>query len=401
MNDKIASGNKFFTTTLKKIQSYDKLEKDEECDIIIVGGGLTGAITSYYCSLLKKNIIVLEKNKIGQGSSSIATSLLQYELEDLILDMKKYYSEDEIMKGYKFSYEALAEFDLLMNVTKLNCDYSKNDSLLYTNNSDDLKRIKAEYEIRKKYGFKVEMIDEKQQIFSFNMIKGIISKNGGGEINPYKFVNEMFKYLKDKNLKVYENSKVVKVTSEENKVKVELDNGSIVNGSELIYATGYDYNSFTNNYGERMTSYNVVTNKIKELSDQDKKWVIKTCEVPYTYLRTTFDNRIIIGGLDTKLIPNMLSDSVAEKKYQELELRLRDMFPQYKIFGEYKYYGAFVGTKNNLPYVGRDIKFSNIYYALAYGGNGIISAVGGAKILSRLISGEKSEYYQLIKLDRK
>ncbi len=401
MNDIIASGKKFFPTTLKKFQTYEKLEKDEECDIIVVGGGITGAIFSYYCSLLGKSIIVLEKDRIGQGSSSISTSLLQYELEDLILDMEKYYSEEDIMKAYRFSYEALVEFGDIINNLKLDCDYFKRDSLLYTKDTKDISRIKKEYDIRKKYGYKVELIDENQKIFSFDMVKGIISKNGAGEINPYKFINEMFKYLYSDKFKIYENSKVVKVNSQDYKVEVELENGSLVKGSDLIYTTGYDINNFTNiNYGERMTTYNVVTNVIEELTAQDKRWVIKTSEIPYTYVRTTADNRIIIGGLDTKLVPNLLRESVAEKKYNELELRLRDMFPHYKIFGEYKYYGAFVATQNNLPYVGPDIKYSNIYYGLSYGGNGIVSAVGGAKVLSGLIGGKKSDYYQLIKLDR-
>ena len=45
--------------------------------MIIVGGGVTGSILGYYMSKNNINCVVLEKNIVGYGSTSITTALLQ------------------------------------------------------------------------------------------------------------------------------------------------------------------------------------------------------------------------------------------------------------------------------------------------------------------------------------
>ncbi len=154
-------------------------------------------------------------------------------------------------------------------------------------------------------------------------------------------------------------------------------------------------------YGNLSTTYNIVTSEIEEIKNLRRKCVFKSCNKPYEYLRTTFDNRIIIGGYDTKYIPNTLMDSVAISKYETLEKTLRDMFPELKFKVDYKYYGAFKTTNNNLPYLGKVIQYNNVYYNLSYGGNGIVYAMGGGEILLELLKGKRSEYYDIVKLDRK
>ena len=48
-----------------KAKSYEKLQKDIETDICIIGGGLTGITSGYYLSKEGKDVIILEKYKIG------------------------------------------------------------------------------------------------------------------------------------------------------------------------------------------------------------------------------------------------------------------------------------------------------------------------------------------------
>ena len=59
----------------------------------IIGGGITGAITSYYFSKENISCVLLEKKKkrrIAHLSTSVTTSLLQYELDDNLSDFTEY-----------------------------------------------------------------------------------------------------------------------------------------------------------------------------------------------------------------------------------------------------------------------------------------------------------------------
>lgn len=75
-------GRSYFINENDNQNQYEYLNKDEQTEVVIVGGGITGAILSYYFSKNNINTILLEKNRIGYGSTSITTALLQFELDE-------------------------------------------------------------------------------------------------------------------------------------------------------------------------------------------------------------------------------------------------------------------------------------------------------------------------------
>ena len=47
--------------TTEDFRSFDKLEKDTQCDVCIIGAGLTGLATAYYLSKQGLKVVILEK----------------------------------------------------------------------------------------------------------------------------------------------------------------------------------------------------------------------------------------------------------------------------------------------------------------------------------------------------
>jgi len=49
-----------------KIQKiYPYLTKDTICDVLIIGGGISGALTTYFLAKAGVNVVVIEKNIVG------------------------------------------------------------------------------------------------------------------------------------------------------------------------------------------------------------------------------------------------------------------------------------------------------------------------------------------------
>ncbi len=82
MEVKYVQGKPLFTYINKNKKQYPYLTEDIETDVCIIGGGVTGAIASYYFSKNNVKAVVLEKKRIAHLSTSVTTSLLQYELYD-------------------------------------------------------------------------------------------------------------------------------------------------------------------------------------------------------------------------------------------------------------------------------------------------------------------------------
>ncbi len=65
----ITQGNVFWEDEMHIKYSYPYLTEDKSCDILIIGGGIAGAISAYYQAKQGYKVIIVEKNLIGFNST--------------------------------------------------------------------------------------------------------------------------------------------------------------------------------------------------------------------------------------------------------------------------------------------------------------------------------------------
>ena len=402
MNIKYVEGKPYFTAMCKNKKQFPYLTKDIETDICIIGGGVTGALASYYFSRNNTKTVILEKKRIAHLSTSVTTSLLQYELDSNLSDLTEYTSKENVISSYKLGVKALKEIEEFINTYGNKCDYKQRDTLLYTAKVSEKNEMKIEYDYRKDAGLDVEYIDEKNNKFSFDLKAGVLSINGGSELDPYKFTNQLLNVSTDLGTEAYENTEVIKLNYHEDYVDVITDYGYKVKAKKVIVATGYNTTLFTDRkFAQMTTTFNIVTKPVSSFNGYESKVLIRDNEDPYNYIRTTVDNRIIIGGEDIDFLPGTFNEETGEEKYTILENRLKAMFKNIPdIEAEYKYCGAFASTQDNLGFVGPDPKHKNLWYLLGYGANGILFAVLGSMMLRDLYNGSPDPDMKLFQVDR-
>ena len=266
---------------------------------------------------------------------------------------------------------------------------------MYTAKKDEINAMKIEYDYRNN-NFDVEYINEDNNKFSFDLKAGILSKNGGAEIDPYKFTHELLNISQNNGLRVYENTEAIDLKYHKDYIEVITEFGNIVKAKKVIVATGYNTKLFTNrNFATKTTTFNIATKPVKNFDGWYEKVLIRDNCDPYNYLR------IIIGGEDVDFVPDIFDEKLANKKYDILENRLKNMFNNIKdIEVDYKYCGTFASTLDNLGFIGEDTKHNNLWYNLGYGANGILFAILGGMMLSKLYHGEKDKDMRLFKVDR-
>ena len=317
------------------------------------------------------------------------------------MNLKTYTDLDNIIQSYKLGLVALDEIEEFVNRYGNNCGFKRVDSFLYTEKDLEKKEIKQEYDLRKESGFQVELIDEENNPFSFDVKAGLLSKKGGATFDPYKFTEDLIKVSIEDGLRVYENTEAVNIKYDEDGVTVETVYGYKVKSKIIIVATGYNTELFTKRaFGTKTTTFNIATRPIENIEEIYKNTVIRDNKDPYHYLRTTTDNRIIIGGEDINFIPDISNEKLCVKSYDKLEQKLKDMFQNLNIDIEYRYCGAFASTPDNLGFIGKDPKNSKLWYCLGYGANGILFAILGGMMLSKLYLGEVDKNLNLFRVNR-
>ena len=395
-------GDPIFTKINKHKKQYEYLTKDIDTEVIIVGGGVTGSIVGYYFS--KNNIpaVILEKERIAHGSTSITTSLLQYELDSNARDLEEYTSLENIITSYKLGLKALDELDEFIKEYGNKCKYEKKDTLLYTSKECEVKAMEEEYKTRKNAGIDVKFISKEDNPFSLDIKGGVYGVNGGAQLDPYEYTHQLLEVSCNMGLQVFENTEVMDINYEQDGVEVTTSFGYKVRGKKVIIATGYNTERFTKrNFGAKTVTYNIATKPVKNFDGWFNRVLIRDNCDPYNYFRTTSDNRIIAGGEDVDFYTNIKNEKLAKEKYSILLNHIKNMFPNIKdIEIDYEYCGGFISSQDNLGYIGEDPNHKNLWFCLGYGANGILFAILGGMMLSKLYKNEIDENLKLFKVDR-
>lgn len=397
----LVKGNNLFIKKYGHIKQYPYLNTDVSTEVAVIGGGITGAIVSYYLSKATIPHVVIEKSRVGYGSSSITTALIQYELDSNCEDLLPYTTKERITRSYFLCNEAIKD---LVDISKTvdNFDYIVCDSVLYSHKEEDIRPISTEYHFRHNLGFPVQYLNTENNPYPFSIKAGILSHQTGGTLNPYKAAHAMLKYSVEKGNAVYENSEVTHIEHHEDHEIITTLYDYKVTAKKVIIATGYDLEPFTKmNLGHTLsTSFNIVTAPIVDLPERLTRTIFRDNETVYHYLRPTPDKRLIFGGEDIGFNPYIDNEKLCEKHYDILEGRLRALLSDYSIDIECAYCGAFATTPDNLGFIGPDPKHQNQWYCLGYGADGILFAIIGAKMLVKLYHGETDPDMTLFKVGR-
>lgn len=397
----LSHGSLYWPTTLNNIPSYPTLKENITCDVLIVGGGMSGALCSYQLSKEPIDIVLVDKRKIGHGSSSANTGLLQYSNDTMLHEFIPNIGEKKAVRFYQLCLQGMKELEEIAQSLSENVQFKKRKSLYYASTEDDVHKLKKEYQMLKKYNFQVDYL-EKEEIkkhYGFEKPAALVTE-GDAEINPLKFIIEVLREAHKKNVRIYEHTEVKEVDFENGYYKLESKQGSIL-AKKVIYSTGYESKSFIRKEkGELNRTFAIATSPVPSFEGWDGQNLIWETKRPYFYMRTTFDGRIIAGGLDEDPMEAPSNPEIIKKYGERLLKRIKEHYPDFDIRAEYVYGATFGESDDGIPFIGEHPEKKNIYYCLGYGGNGTVYSMFGSRILADLIMNRENKDKELVMLNR-
>jgi len=382
--------------------NYAKLDKSVNADVVIIGGGISGALTAYYLINAGINCIVVDARTIGLGSTCASTSLLQYELDIHLCDLTNLIGWNAAMRSFRLCSQAI---DTLQNIAStLNFHhFQKQPSLLFTDLKKDHKKLELEFAARKKAGFDVQLLNETEikDQFGFNSHSAILSLQGA-TTDAYMLTHALLQHGIKKGLQVFDRTEISKITYNKSSLKLNTANGCTISAKKIVNASGYEISEFIE---KKIVTLHSTYAIASEHSPPDtlpwkKKALLWNTADPYLYLRMTRDNRIIIGGRDEDFYSPQKRDKLIKSKTAWLKRDFEKLFPEINLTPEFSWTGTFGSTKDALPYIGTYIKTPHTYYALGFGGNGITFSVIAAEIIRDMIMGKSNKNKLLFSFSR-
>ena len=185
--------NSFWLDSIENKTKFNKLENDISTDVCIVGAGIFGLTCAYYLTKQGYNVVILEKESdiasktTGHTTAKITSQhnlIYKYLIDSLGVSMAKKY--------LYANQDAIENIAKIIEEEKIDCDFERQDSYVYTNNLDELEKIKLENEAVNSLGVKSEFVTS--TLLPFDVL-GAIKFPKQAEFNPMKYAYGLAKCI--------------------------------------------------------------------------------------------------------------------------------------------------------------------------------------------------------------
>ncbi|WP_029273548.1 FAD-binding oxidoreductase [Flavobacterium sp. KJJ] len=378
--------------------SYPSIDSDLNTTILIIGGGITGALIAYKLINDGKKVVLVDRRDICSGSTAASTALLQYEIDVALHELIKIRGINCAVDSYRNGKKAIFDLRTIIDTVKSDCQFEFKKSIYFSSVQKDLPYLKNEYKARKEHGFDVNWLEKYElKKMGLNALAAIESKTAA-VMDPYRLASDILIYCQKKGMQIFDRTNITSIQTQKGKSIAHTENKFTITADHVVHCSGYES---TETLDEKVvdlkSTYVIASESLPDLPNSFKNAIFWDTSKPYLYFRSTVDGRIIAGGGDEQFVDAKKRDKLLPKKEQYLLRRFQRKFPNINFKLDYSWAGTFGETKDGLPYFGKPDPDKNEHYVLGFGGNGITFSVIGMNSILDSINGIKNqdlEYYK-------
>ena len=397
----------YWEETSNEKLNLEKLTKNINCEIVVVGGGYTGLLCAI--NLIENynlDVILIEAGKIGWGASSRNGGFCSFPpIKTSFKKLQKIYGKEETKKFFRNAVEGSNYTKDIISNYNIDCDVTGESNFIVAHHPNKFKQIKEQAEVYKsEFGIETELYS-KEEFNKFghggNEQFGALSYKPGFAINPLKFVNGITKYALSKKLKIFEHTLVDKINKNNGYYTLKSKEGSVKAKKVVVATNGFYQEGLVPQLNSRILpviSNIIVTRKLtdKEIDLHNFKTfspIVNTKNLLY-YYRKLPDNRILFGTRGDYIG----SDQSNLDRAKIMEKFFKNIFPDWaSISIDYNWRGLIAMSQKLTPSIGK-IENEEIYYGFGYHGVGVSSAPWTGYQLSKLVFSSNSKNLNISKI---
>ena len=361
------------------------LTNDLEVDILIIGAGMTGMTAAYYLQN-EPSICVVDANEFGHGVTLNSTAKINYFQQAVYGKIAGLVDYAKAVKYLESQKEAIALLKEIIEKEQINCDFEQVPSYVFANSEKEIANLENEVTFLKENGVSVIEDDLPADTLSYKSFY----VEDTYIFNPLKYLNGLYKILKNKGIPLYEKTKIVDIQ--------KVDDGYLchtpkyqIKAKKVILACHYPFFLFPLIMPLRCSlekSY-IIVSKVKK----DEHFTCITSSNP------VYSCRFYNDGKDIYQISLAKSNNLANN-WDDLYYfkRVKEIFNLDENDIVMKYTNIDIMTPDHMPYIGK-IK-DNLYIGVGYNTWGMTNGVLAGKLLAKEILGEKNEYHELFHPNR-
>lgn len=388
-------------------KAYPTLRHDIDCDIAIVGGGITGLSAALSLSQ-NHDAVLLEQGSVAEGSSGFSAGILSLATTvDLRVVEELFGRENAALLYSRLS----AAVNRTLDAVGLGEDALQTGVSIYAAaKANHLSILSTEEETRRRYGLTTRFHDRSGLPPFLKDFHGALELAGERAVNPVKLVQAIAERATEGGCRIFENTAVTQFDYSKggaDGVFVIRAGAHTVKARHLVVATGVRGKSWSqaasiNRQLVPVKGDLIVTEPCAEVAKLAAEGTIAmwdTYQMLYTYLRYLPDGRILAGGADSPGVsaPRILDAQEDGVKRLHAVIQSRHTFKLPPV--EHAWRASFSLPADGLPLVKQ----------LNYGDNklvvvstdGLPSGMLLGDVITNLIENRQDSLMEMLKHDRK
>lgn len=354
-----------------KTRYFEKLNCDIECEVLIVGGGLSGLLCVVQLQEHFKDIVLIESDEIGSGASGRNTGKVTSQHGFQYQTIMKFHGKEKARLYYEENEQAIVDLHEMIEKFQIECDWQSKKSIVGCKSQKFNQQVENEKKAYEECGLPVDEVIEGE------LYHGLRFSNQAS-FDPYAFMMQLVKHLE---VRIYEHTPMMNIN--DHAVKT---NQHIIRYEHCVLATQVMPFQFKFFYAFTTPKQSYLA-AIHGLSQQDEMLLSRDEIVKTSNDMSEFS---LLGGYDHKL-----SDD-CNRIWREFNRDLVLEYPRQKVLCKWSSqdYEVFDG----LPIVD---KCDDFIVMTGFNKWGNTNAVVASKIVRDILLNQESDRRKLMSLRRK
>lgn len=353
-----------------KFPVVSSLDNNQEMDIAIIGGGITGLTTAYYLKDTNKRIALFDKGKIGCEITSNTTGKITYLQGDIYQKLGKAKGR-EYYSSQKYAIDSLLK---IISCERIDCDLEKVPMIVFTSDIKNVDKIDKEKELIEEFGSVTFPVSNEK-------IKRGFGVNDSYIFHPLKYLAGLTRVLKNK-ISFYEDTMVFDMKKEEDYYVIRTVKGDF-KAKKVVIACFYPFFIIPNFFPLK----NYIQREYVNVARVKKKYDFSAINIDEDLHSIRFYKNFLIYGSNRH---RLTSEIDYGKHYQ----KSKDDFTNF--FGvepEFTWMNQDIVSHDLLPFIGKIN--SSLFLGVGYRGWGMTNGTLAGKIIADNILGYENSFDKL------
>lgn len=375
-------------------RAYPKFKGKHTADMVIIGGGLTGATAAYVLASGGLDVVLLERDRMASGSTAGGVGAILPEPSSTFRGVEAAVGRRDARNAWTETQKAAADFAVALKKLPTSSDLASSALLINASRPDDAAALRKEQAARRSAGVVAPWANGPAvQAEAGTESTGAIRLTSASVLDPVRAALALTSAADKAGARLFEQSTVRRVTFTRKYADVFLAGGSI--RTKGVYVATGEPGAL---YGQlrrhvRMdTAYAVVTEPLNAAMRREsgrRIAVLTEAREDRLWIRWLTEDRVLAAGLPSRPVGGRLRDKAVVQKTSELMYQLSLRYPAISgLPARWAWDVPICTTQDGLPWVGPHRNYPFHFFALAFGWHGDALAWLAARMALRQFRGE-------------